>query len=88
MTPTTITPTLRACLLAMYAAPNNALQRARGGFSVAGAPMFTLRAVRMLERDWLVEFDNPAFPASVTLTAKGRELARQIAVAQSKDAAA
>lgn len=93
MTPETVTPTLRACLMAMHHAPDNALVRVRGGFRAVRShnghwPVFTLRAVRMLDRDLLVEFDNPAFPTIVTLTTRGVGLAAALAKRYEKDAAA
>lgn len=92
MTPATITPTLRACLLAMYQAPDHTLARTRGGFHVRGTPphgpIFTLRALRMLDRDWLLQFDNPAFPSTAQLTTKGAALAATLACAQPAGATA
>jgi hypothetical protein len=41
-------------------------------------PSFTYRLVCMLERAWLVEFDDPQFPTRATLTTKGRALAEQL----------
>lgn len=51
-------------------------------------PAFTLRLVRMLERDWIVEFDDPAFPSRATLTKKGLRLARELDTAAKAKAGA
>jgi hypothetical protein len=45
---------------------------------VQQVPVFTYRLVAMLERRWLVEFDEPQFPTRATLTRKGIELAEQL----------
>lgn len=45
---------------------------------VQQVPSFTYRLVAMLERLWLVEFDEPQFPTRATLTRKGAELAEQL----------
>jgi hypothetical protein len=55
---------------------------------VQTTPAFTYRLVAMLERRWLVEFDEPQFPTRATLTRKGRELAEQMIAAAAKAGAA
>ena len=51
-------------------------------------PSFTYRLVAMLERLWLVEFDEPQFPSRATLTAKGKALAEQLLAADAAKAGA
>jgi hypothetical protein len=51
-------------------------------------PTFTFRLVAMLERDYLVEFDEPQFPTRATLTPKGFVLAEQLYQADAAKAGA
>jgi hypothetical protein len=55
---------------------------------VKQVPMFTFRLMGMLERDYLVEFDEPQFPTRATLTPKGFELAEQLHQADAPKAGA
>jgi hypothetical protein len=50
----------------------------RTASGVEQVPMFTFRLMAMLERDYLVEFDEPQFPSRATLTPKGFALAEQL----------
>lgn len=88
-----VTPTLRACLVAMHHAPDHALVRIRGGFRAVKShngdwTVFTLRAVRMLDRELMLQFDNPSFPSIATLTPRGVALAAELAGQVRKEAAA
>jgi hypothetical protein len=82
------TPVVRALLLAALATPQHTLVRARGGFVAfthspvrsepLAFPTFTRRAINMLEREGLAEFDSPDCPAAITLTRRGLAAARDI----------
>lgn len=82
-----VPPLQRLALCAAMATPQHALLRGARGWhpplseSHPGAP-FTLRLLRMLERDWLVDFDDPQFPTRATLTRKGLQLATQLIAAR------
>jgi hypothetical protein len=75
---TALKPLQRQALLSAAESPT--FIRGRGGFAVPrnGSPTFTLRLMRMLERDYLVEFDDPQFPSTATLTKPGQALATQL----------
>lgn len=84
-----LTPLQASALREAHAAPTQTLVRQRGAQFIAQharestsgikhVPTFTLRLMRMLDRTWLVEFDDPQFPTRATLTRKGRELAEQL----------
>lgn len=91
-------PLQRQALLAMQASPTHTLHRAGGGYVAFGAnfatsgtkqiPVFTGRLVNMLERDGLVDFDPPQFPARVCLTTTGLQLAEQLCACSAKAGAA
>jgi hypothetical protein len=55
---------------------------------VQKTPAFTYRLVAMLERLWLVEFDEPQFPTRASLTRKGIELAEQLVAGDAAKAGA
>lgn len=50
----------------------------RGGYKIGSPKRFTLRLVRMLDRDYLADLDDHQFPTRATLTRVGRELAEQL----------
>src|SRR5690242_13237892 len=87
-------PMVRAVLLAALETPTHTLQRAPGGFIALEQPIirsapkpfqaFTRRAINMVEREGLAEFDQPEFPSAVKLTDAGLVAARQIKAAQSR----
>jgi hypothetical protein len=91
-----IPPLQRDALCEAIQSPTHALVRGALGFSAAPARnlrnstgtvrVFSLRLMRMLDRAYLVDLDEPAFPTRATLTSKGRELAEQLVRAQ-RDAA-
>lgn len=91
-----IPPLQRAALRDAFHSPTQSLVRSAGGFSAAPARgqrsttttvrCFTLRLVRMLDRAYLVDLDQPDFPTRATLTAKGRKLAALLVQAH-RDAA-
>lgn len=81
-------PIVRQALLAALHAKGHALQRTRGGYAAIPAQVdrsgpvttqvFTRRAVNWLEQDGLADFDDQAFPTTVTLNADGVEAARDL----------
>lgn len=81
-------PLQRQALREMLHSPTHALVRLGGSYiaqhpreSTSGLKQvqsFTYRLVRMLERDYLADFDEPEFPTRVTLTALGESLAAQL----------
>lgn len=83
-------PLQRKALLAALESPTHSFQRTRVGFvpagvgaarhtsGVASVPVFTLRLMRMLDRDYLAEFDDSTFPNRATLTKPGRAIAEQL----------
>lgn len=69
-------PLQRETLLAILKAPDEAIHRVRGGYSVVGLGLrdvFTVRTVRGLERDGLVGFSD-RFGTVIRLTARARKL--------------
>lgn len=81
-------PIVRQALLAALHARGHALQRTRGGYAAIPAQVdrsgtvptqvFTRRAVNWLAQDGLADFDDPAFPATVTLNEAGLDAAREL----------
>lgn len=81
-------PKAIAALLAAYASQGKRLHRTRGGF--AGLPaeiktsgavttqVFTRRVINWLDDAYLVTFDDPDFPHTVTLNARGIAHAEQL----------
>lgn len=88
MNPAHIPPLQRQALLAALAAPTHTLRRMRGGYvaldadvrtsGAATAHVFTCRLMNMLWRNNLVDFDQPDFPTTVTLNARGKAAAEQL----------
>lgn len=88
MNPVHIPPLQRQALLAAFAAPTHTLRRMRGGYvaldadvrtsGAATAHVFTNRLMNMLWRNNLVDFDQPDFPTTVTLNARGKAAAEQL----------
>lgn len=89
LTTQSLKPLQRQALVAALLSPTHSFQRTRAGFIPAGIdgthrsavqhlPTFTLRLMRMLDRDYLAEFDDPAFPSRATLTKPGLQLAKQL----------
>ena len=68
---TTLQPKCQAALLAAYRARNHALRRIRGGYTAPGEAVYTTRVINWLDRAYLVTFDPPDFPRTVTLNARG-----------------
>jgi|SRR5690606_27812331 len=87
-TPAHIPPLQREALLAALQSPNHTLRRMRGGYVALGADVrtsgaatahtVTRRMALRLEREGLVDFDDPFFPDRVTLNARGLALAQQL----------
>lgn len=95
---TDLKPLQRAALLEALRSPTHSLVR-HGKQFIAHLPRestsgikkvqsFTYRLVRMLERDWLADFDEPEFPSRVTLNAHGLSLAKQLDAASHAKAGA
>ncbi|TQD51213.1 hypothetical protein [Marilutibacter aestuarii] len=88
-----LSPLQRRALLAALASPSHSFTRQRAGYVAAGAypkanrsqalqvETFTKRLMLMLEREYLVESDQPGFPTRFALTSKGLQLAQAIAEA-------
>ena len=51
------------------------LRGAVGGYKIGNPKRFTLRLVRMLDRDYLADLDDQQFPTRATLTKVGLQLA-------------
>lgn len=99
LTTQSLKPLQRQALVAALLSPTHSFQRTRAGFVPAGIdgthrsavqhlPTFTLRLMRMLDRDYLAEFDDPAFPNRATLTKPGLALAEQLRVGATAKAGA
>lgn len=83
-----IPPLQRQALLAALHAPTHTLRRMRGGYvaldadvrtsGTTTAHVFTGRLMNMLWRANLVDFDQPDFPHTVTLTDHGKRTAEQL----------
>lgn len=74
-------PKMRDALVAAYNTPTRSLRRGPGGFVAFAdkprtsgpvmAEFFTRRTVNRLAEAGLVELDDPMFPTTVTLSARG-----------------
>lgn len=96
LTTNDLKPLQRRALLAALQSPTHSFQRTRAGFVPAGTattpntsglhqlPTFTLRVMRMLDRDYLVDFDDNNFPSRAELTKPGLALAEQLRDAASQ----
>lgn len=83
-----LTPLKCSALAAAHSSPSHSLVRMGARFvavndrgttsGIRQTPAFTLRLVRMLERDWIVDFDDAQFPSRATLTSKGVRLAKEL----------
>lgn len=83
-----IPPKERDALLAALQSPTHTLRRMRGGYVALGADVrtsgratahvVTRRMALRLEREGLVDFDDPEFPTVITLNAHGVALATQL----------
>jgi hypothetical protein len=83
-----LTPLQASALREAHHSPTHALVRQGKQYSaqhprestsgIKRVPTFTYRLVAMLERLWLLEFDEPQFPTRATLTRKGIALAEQL----------
>lgn len=92
LTTAQLTPLQRDALSAAFQSPAHALVRTRGGYmaqhgrvSTSGLKqvrLFTPRLLNMLERAYLVEFDQPQWPNTATLTRVGIALAEQLRAAE------
>lgn len=90
----TVPPLQRAALLAALDSPTHTFRRMRGGYVALGAPVRTSgtaaahtmsrRMALRLEREGLVEFDDPEFPEVITLNANGVALAEQLRAASGR----
>jgi hypothetical protein len=93
-----LTPLQASALREALGAPTHALVRNAKHYSaphtqahasgVQQIPSFTYRLMAMLERAWLIEFDDPQFPTRAMLTRKGHELAEQLVAADRATAGA
>lgn len=68
-----LTPGIRAALVAAHNSPGKCLVRRRRAWVGEGstAPEFTFRLVKIMERAWLFELDDPVCPTKATLTTRG-----------------
>ncbi|GAB3305786.1 hypothetical protein [Luteimonas notoginsengisoli] len=83
-----IPPLQREALLAALQSPTHTLRRMRGGYVALGADVrtsgtatahtVTRRMALRLEREGLVDFDDPDYPTVITLNAHGVALAEQL----------
>lgn len=93
-----LTPLQASALRAAIHSPTHALVRQGRQYAaqhprestsgIKRVPTFTYRLVAMLDRLWLVEFDEPQFPTRATLTAKGKALAEQLLASDAAKAGA
>lgn len=84
-------PMMRAALLAAYGTPTRTLKRGPGGYVAFGNTIrksgpvqyqaFTRRTVNRLDEAGLVTLDDPAFPTTVALNARGVAEAEQLLAA-------
>lgn len=84
-------PMMRAALLAAYATPSRTLKRGPGGYVAFGSTIrksgtvqceaFTRRTVNRLDDAGLVTLDDPQFPTTVALNARGVAEAEQLIAA-------
>lgn len=89
-------PLQRKALAAALDSPTFSFVRSRRGWIAEDAMQrgdelpiaFTLRLMRMMDRDYLLDFDNDGFPMRATLTMPGRQLAEQMPVTQRTKAGA
>lgn len=77
-----ITPKIADALRAFEASTTGELTRCSGGYRPAGAPQcntvrVTMRTVRAMNRDWLVDLVGP-FASAATLTSKGTQALAQL----------
>ncbi|WP_164514600.1 hypothetical protein [Pseudoxanthomonas sp. SGT-18] len=85
-------PMMRAALLAAYGTPTRTLKRGPGGYiAISGTirtsgpvqyQAFTRRTVNRLDKAGLVTLDDPAFPTTVALNARGIAEAEQLIAAE------
>lgn len=94
---TDLTPKKRDALLEALASPTHSLVRhgkfyiahnVRQGAGGARVTAFSGRLMRMLDRDYLADFDEPLAPTRVTLNKQGLALAQQLRDAQQRKAGA
>ena len=78
-----LTPKPRAALLAAYNAPGHCLRKTVGGHAAPGGEAFNRRVINWLDDAYLVVFDQPDFPKTVTLNSRGIALAKQL-IAQTR----
>ncbi len=88
-----LTQLQQSALLTALDAPNHTLQRVRDGYATQSprdttSPLFTTRLIRIMEREWLFQFDNPQCPSYVKLNANGLALARQLRAGETTKAVA
>lgn len=94
--PENLTPRQRDVLRSANRSHDRSLQRICGGMwkatntaaDVRTETAFTVRTMRMLERAWLIEFDNPQLPRTATLTSDGLAIAQQLHDADAAQAVA
>lgn len=86
-----ITPKVREALLLALHTPGHRLVRGKGGYVRQGAPQagsVTIRTANAMQAGGLVEFDQPMFPACITLTPDGIAAAGQLVRAEHAKAGA
>lgn len=93
MTPDQLTPLQVSALLTALDAPNHCLMRVREGYAsqnptLTTSPVFTHRLMRIMERAWLFQFDDPALPRYAKLNRNGLELAQQLRAGETTKAVA
>lgn len=79
----------RLAIAEAFRSPSRSLVRVGASFTALNqrearsgmrrSPAFTLRLVRMLDRAYLIDFDDEAFPSRATLTSKGLRIGQELA---------
>lgn len=88
-----LTQLQRTALLTALDAPSHCLLRVRGGYAshnptLTTTPVFTHRLMRIMERAWLFQFDDPDLPRYAKLNSNGLALAQQLRAGETGKAVA
>lgn len=88
-----LTPLQASAMLTALDAPNHCLLRVRDGYAsqnptLTTSPVFTHRLMRIMERAWLFQFDEPDLPRYAKLNSNGLALAQQLRAAETTKAVA
>lgn len=91
-------PMMRAALVAAYNTPSRTLKRGPGGYIAYDSTIrksgpvqyqaFTRRTINRLDEAGLVTLDEPEFPTTITLNARGIAAAEQLIAAEKAKAGA